>query len=92
MQKFDAVVGDVTITATRAKKVLFTQAVLDAGLVAVVRLRNEDNIRSGFSFLKPFSAGMWLLTLGFFISVALVLYILERRRNSGSRQFGNIVW
>jgi ionotropic glutamate receptor len=90
--KFDAVVGDVTITAKRAEQVQFTQPFLDSGLLAVVRLRNVDNINSGFAFLMPFSIGMWLLTLGFFTTGVLALYLLEYRRNSASRQFGSTVW
>ena len=61
MQKFDAIVGDVTITAKRAQQVQFTQPLLDFGLVVVVRLIKENHIRSGFAFPKPFSTGTWVL-------------------------------
>ena len=58
MQKFDAVVGDVTITANRSKEVLFTQPFIDSGLLVAVRL-NRDHINPVFSFLDPFTPRMW---------------------------------
>ena len=97
MQKFDAVVGDVTITANRFKEVLFIQPFIDSGLLVAVRL-NNDYITSGFSFLKPFTARMWVLTFGFFITGGLAIYLLERQKHQQlqgskpSRSCGSILW
>jgi len=96
-QKFDAVVGDVTITGNRSKEVLFTQPFMDSGLLVVVRLK-DDHISSGFAFLKPFTPGMWVLTVGFFIIGGLAIYLLERKkhpqfeRSNPSRHCGSILW
>ena len=97
MQKFDAVVGDVTITANRSKEVLFTQPFIDSGLLVAVPLKN-DYITSGFSFLKPFTARMWLLTIAFFIIGGLAIYVLESKNHphlegwNPSRCCGSILW
>lgn len=97
IQKLHVVVGDVTITADRSKEVLFTQPFMDSGLLAVVRQR-DDYIMSGFSFLKPFSAGMWVLTLGFFIIGGVAIYLLERKKHpqfeqsNPNRHCGSILW
>jgi ionotropic glutamate receptor len=95
-KEVDAVVGDVTIIAYRAHEVLFTQPFMDAGLLAVVP-QVEDHISLGFDILKPFTAGMWVLILGFFITGSLTVYLLERRKNPQfeghpSRQLRSIVW
>lgn len=96
LKEIDAVVGDMTIIAKRAHEVLFTQPFIDSGLVVVVPLV-EDHISPGFDFLKPFTAGMWVLILGLFITGGLTIYLLERKKNPQfhgptSGKIGNIVW
>lgn len=96
-KEFDAVVGDVTITANRYKEVLFTQPFIDSGLLVAVRL-NKDRITSGFAFLKPFTPRMWVLTIGFFITGGLAIYLLERQKHpqlkgsKPSRRCGIALW
>jgi ionotropic glutamate receptor len=97
VQNLDAAVGDFTITSKRSQEVLFAQPFLDSGLVAVVPLKDQDTISFGWVFTKPFTAEMWLLMAGFFISGGMVVYILERRNNrwfrgQPSKQFGSILW
>jgi len=97
LKNLDAAVGDFTITSKRSQKVLFAQPFLDSGLMAIVPLKDQGIINFGWVFTKPFTAEMWLLIAGFFISGGMVVYILERRNNrrvqgQPSKQFGSILW
>lgn len=78
-QKFDAAVGDITITTNRTKIVDFTQPYLESGLVVVVPVKEAKS--SPWAFLKPFTLPMWLVTAGFFLFVGAVVWILEHRLN-----------
>ncbi|XP_060675170.1 glutamate receptor 3.6-like [Ziziphus jujuba] len=92
---FDALVGDVTITTSRAKMVDFTQPYIESGLVVVAPIRKLNS--SAWAFLRPFSAKMWCVTGIFFLVVGVVVWILERRTNndfrgSPRRQVVRILW
>ncbi|XP_022885901.1 glutamate receptor 3.5-like isoform X2 [Olea europaea var. sylvestris] len=77
--KYDAVVGDVTITTNRTRIVDFTQPYMESGLVVVVPVKEIKS--SPWAFLKPFSWQMWCLTGLFFLFVGSVVWILEHRTN-----------
>ncbi|EPS72720.1 glutamate receptor, partial [Genlisea aurea] len=77
--KYDAAVGDITITTNRTRIVDFTQPYVESGLVVVVLNREEKS--SPWSFLKPFTWQMWAVTGIFFIFVGTVVWILEHRTN-----------
>ncbi|PON83855.1 Ionotropic glutamate receptor [Trema orientale] len=77
--KFDAAVGDITITTNRTKIVDFTQPYLESGLVVVAPVKEAKS--SPWAFLKPFTLPMWLVTAGFFLFVGAVVWILEHRLN-----------
>ncbi|KAJ7948160.1 Glutamate receptor [Quillaja saponaria] len=92
--KFDAVVGDVTITTNRTKIVDFTQPYMESGLV-VVPVKEAKS--SPWAFLKPFSVQMWCVTCAFFLFVGAVVWILEHRinhefRGPPSQQLITIFW
>ncbi|CAI9759981.1 unnamed protein product [Fraxinus pennsylvanica] len=77
--KYDAAVGDITITTNRTRSVDFTQPYLESGLVVVVHVKEIKS--SPWSFLKPFTWQMWVLTCVFFLFVGAVIWILEHRMN-----------
>ncbi|KAK9677948.1 hypothetical protein RND81_11G177500 [Saponaria officinalis] len=93
--KFDAAVGDITITTNRTRIVDFTQPYIESGLVVVTTVRKVKS--SAWAFLKPFTLQMWLVTGAFFILVGAVVWILEHRFNSEfrgppSQQLLTILW
>ncbi|KZV17708.1 glutamate receptor 3.4-like [Dorcoceras hygrometricum] len=93
--KFDAAVGDVTITTNRTRIVDFTQPYKESGLVVVAPVR--QNKSSPWSFLLPFSWQMWAVTGIFFLFVGSVIWILEHRTNTEFRgpprqQLVTVVW
>ncbi|KAF5787265.1 putative periplasmic binding protein-like I [Helianthus annuus] len=93
--KYDAAVGDVTITTNRTRIVDFTQPYMESGLVVVVAVKAAKP--TPWAFLKPFTIQMWLVTGGFFIFVGSVVWILEHRlnhefRGPPSQQVMTIFW
>jgi ionotropic glutamate receptor len=80
VQTYDAVVGDVTITAKRSEVVDFTQSIKDSGLVVVVPVENTKSSYP-WAFLRPFSTTMWCTTLVFFVFTGLVIWLLEHKKN-----------
>ncbi|KAI3465635.1 hypothetical protein Pfo_022298 [Paulownia fortunei] len=81
--KYDAAVGDVTITTNRTRIVDFTQPFMESGLVVVAPVRESKS--SPWSFLMPFTWQMWGVTGIFFLFVGAVVWILEHRMNTEFR-------
>ncbi|KAM5550893.1 hypothetical protein ABKV19_027303 [Rosa sericea] len=93
LKKYDAVVGDTTISANRSLYVDFTIPYTDLGVGVLVR-KDEENM---WVFLKPLSANLWITSAAFFILTGLVVWIIERPINqefqgSLSQQIGTIFW
>ncbi|KAI3774907.1 hypothetical protein L1987_49470 [Smallanthus sonchifolius] len=93
--KYDAAVGDVTITTNRTRIVDFTQPYMESGLVIVVAVKAAKP--RPWAFLQPFTIEMWLVTGGFFLLVGSVVWILEHRlnhefRGPPSQQVMTILW
>ncbi|KAL3532898.1 hypothetical protein ACH5RR_006419 [Cinchona calisaya] len=72
-QEYDFVVGDVTILATRAKIVDFTQPFTESGIVMVVKNKRSRNM---WIFLKPLRWDLWLMIVIACIIIGIVLRIL----------------
>jgi ionotropic glutamate receptor len=79
-QKYDAVVGDVTITAKRMEIVDFTVSFKESGLVVVIAVQSSHSSYP-WAFLRPFSPAMWCTTLAFFIFTGIVIWLLEHKKN-----------
>eukprot|EP00253_Pinus_taeda_P033031 PITA_33031 len=79
-QKFDAVVGDTTIFASRSKHVDFTQPFTESGVVMVVPIK-ADEANNAWAFMLPFTPGMWCTTAAFFIFTGFVIWLFEHRVN-----------
>ncbi|MCD7465567.1 hypothetical protein HAX54_001568 [Datura stramonium] len=93
---YDAVVGDVTILASRSKYVDFTLPFTESGISAVVPVRDDER-RNAWIFLKPLKRELWMTTGAFFVFIGFVVWVLEHRVNKEFRgpkrkQFGMIFW
>eukprot|EP00253_Pinus_taeda_P024188 PITA_24188 len=80
LKKFDAVVGDTTIFASRSKHVDFTQPFTESGVVMVVPIK-ADEANNAWAFMLPFTPGMWCTTAAFFIFTGFVIWLFEHRVN-----------
>ncbi|KAL1567630.1 glutamate receptor 3.4-like [Salvia divinorum] len=81
--KYDAAVGDVTITTNRTRIVDFTQPFMESGLVVLAPVKQVKS--KPWSFLMPFTWQMWGVTGIFFLFVGTVVWILEHRTNTEFR-------
>ena len=81
MQKFDAVVGDTTIVASRSSYVDFTLPYSESGVSMVVLMKDNEK-KNMWIFLKPLSWDLWLATVATSIFIGLVTWVLERHVNS----------
>ncbi|XP_021717753.1 glutamate receptor 3.3 [Chenopodium quinoa] len=93
--KFDAAVGDIAIVTSRTKIVDFTQPFVSSGLVVVAPFKKLNS--GAWAFLEPFSPLMWGVIVLSFLTVGVVVWILEHRindefRGSPTRQFITILW
>ncbi|KAA3458519.1 glutamate receptor 1.3-like [Gossypium australe] len=77
LQNYDAVVGDITITANRSSYVDFTLPYTDMGVGMVTRLSPKDS-QNLWIFLKPLTPGLWLTMVGVYVVTALVIWLIER--------------
>ncbi|KAL2539076.1 Glutamate receptor 2.7 [Abeliophyllum distichum] len=96
LEKFDAVVGDVTIVANRSRFVDFTLPFTESGVTTIVPIKNDER-HNGWIFMKPLTMDLWLTIGGFFIFTGLVVWILEHRVNKEFRgppaqHIGMIFW
>ena len=82
-QKFDIVVGDITITANRSLYVDFTLPYTESGVTMVVPARNER--RNAWVFLMPLKTDLWVASLCAFIFIAFSIWVLEHRINDEFR-------
>lgn len=83
MQVYDAVVGDIIITSKRARKVCFTQPIIESGLVVVAPVKHKDP--NAWFFLWPMSLSLWCVTIISTIVVVAVIWTLEHRFNDDFR-------
>ncbi|KAL4182078.1 hypothetical protein AMTRI_Chr12g240710 [Amborella trichopoda] len=81
---YDAVVGDVSITANRSNYVDFTLPYTESGVTMVVPMKKERRSKA-LAFLKPLTLELWLITTGFFFLMAFVIWFLEHRINEDFR-------
>ncbi|CAL2233610.1 unnamed protein product [Prunus armeniaca] len=96
LEKYDAVVGDITIRANRSLYVDFTMPYTESGVVMVVPIRDTRR-KCAWVFLKPLTWDLWLTTFCFFIFIGFVVWVLEHRINEDfrgppSHQVGTSFW
>ncbi|KAL4276906.1 hypothetical protein S245_071095 [Arachis hypogaea] len=94
--KFDAVVGDTTITANRSNFVDFTLPYTESGVTMVVPIR-DNRKKNAWAFLKPLTWDLWVTTFCSFVFIGFVVWVLEHRINNHFRgplpyQIGTSLW
>ncbi|ERN07217.1 hypothetical protein AMTR_s00019p00179820 [Amborella trichopoda] len=77
---YDAVVGDVTILVSRSNQVDFTPPYSSAGVSMIVPLQKEKRTKA-WTFLKPLTWELWVITTCLFFFMAFVFWVLEHRIN-----------
>ena len=90
--KYDAAVGDITITYNRSSYVDFTMPFTEMG-VGIITSRE----RSAWVFLKPLTPELWLTTAAFFVLTGIIVWLIEKPENTEfqgtwSKQIGVIFW
>lgn len=96
LQKFDAAVGDITITTNRSQYVDFTMPISEGGVSMIGPITYEDS-NNKWTFLKPLKKDLWLTTIAFFIFTGFAVWVLEHRINTAfrgppSQHVGMICW
>ncbi|KAF8053267.1 hypothetical protein N665_1437s0003 [Sinapis alba] len=76
--KYDAAVGDITITSNRSLYVDFTLPFTDIGIgILTVKKRSQGM----WTFFDPFDRSLWLASGAFFILTGVVVWLVERSAN-----------
>ncbi|KAG6392083.1 hypothetical protein SASPL_146291 [Salvia splendens] len=96
LDRYDAVVGDVTILANRTKYVDFTVPYTESGIATVVPIKGDER-KSAWIFMKPLTTALWLTIGASFIFIGCVVWVLEHRVNEHfqgppGKQVGMIFW
>ena len=80
MQRFDAAVGDITITYDRSEEVDFTLPYTERGVAMVVPVKDQRE-GQGWLFLQPLEPALWVVAWASFVFTAGVLWVLEHQEN-----------
>ncbi|KAH6790010.1 hypothetical protein C2S51_005016 [Perilla frutescens var. frutescens] len=96
LKNFDAVVGDVTVTADRSQYADFAIPYTESGVGIIVPIAHNDR-KNAWIFMKPLTTGLWITIGAFFIFTGFVVWALEHRvndkfRGSPKEQVGMIFW
>ncbi|KAL5730809.1 hypothetical protein ACHQM5_003600 [Ranunculus cassubicifolius] len=84
-QKYDAVVGDITITADRSELVDFSHPYTQGGLVTVIRI--NCNKRSNLlTLFDPFTRNVWLSYFAVLAFTIFAIWSIEYTRGPGAQQ------
>nr|XP_004292790.2 PREDICTED: glutamate receptor 2.8-like [Fragaria vesca subsp. vesca] len=94
---YDAAVGDITIRANRSLYVDFTLPYTGSGISMVVPIKDKNDARSTWVFLKPLTWELWVAIGCFFVFTGFVVLVLEHRINKEFRgpplhQIGTSLW
>ncbi|CAH0586967.1 unnamed protein product [Chrysodeixis includens] len=73
----DFAITDLTITAARQKAVDFTSPFMNLGITILYKKPTKEP-PDLFSFISPFSMGVWGWLAGAFVSISVLLFILGR--------------
>ncbi|KAL4384922.1 hypothetical protein GQ457_15G024610 [Hibiscus cannabinus] len=75
LKKFDAAVGDITITSARSLIVDFTMSFTDIGVGIVAPAENKDM----WIFYKVLSPTLWLAIIGYYALRSFFIWMIERQ-------------
>ncbi|VVB12955.1 unnamed protein product [Arabis nemorensis] len=90
--KYDAAVGDTTITPNRMKYADFTIPFTEMGLGIVAPKET-----SMWVFFRPLTPDLWITSAAFFALTGIIVWLIERSENtefqgSWSQQIGVMLW
>jgi glutamate receptor, ionotropic, plant len=96
LQKYDAVIGDITIRYNRTLYADFTPPYTESGISMIVPVKENIN-KNAWIFLKPLTFNLWLGSFGFFVYTGVVIWVMEHRINTEfrgplSHQLGTIFY
>ncbi|KAF9612896.1 hypothetical protein IFM89_004312 [Coptis chinensis] len=77
LKNYDAVVGDITITANRSLYVDFAFPYTDGGVWMVVPLKQHEETKTTWMFFQPLTREIWIIGTVFFIFTGFLVWILE---------------
>lgn len=80
LQEFDAVVGDITITASRSDYVDFTYQYMEAGVSMIVPVRDDDPSIIWW-YMKPLETELWAATFACSVLKGFLVWFFEHRDN-----------
>ncbi|RWR84264.1 glutamate receptor 2.8-like protein [Cinnamomum micranthum f. kanehirae] len=80
LKKYDAVVGDITITANRSIYVDFTVPYVESGVSMIVPIQH-DITKSLWWFTKPFKWHVWLTIFVLLGAKGFLVWLFERENN-----------
>ncbi|XP_047964151.1 glutamate receptor 2.2-like isoform X2 [Salvia hispanica] len=95
-EKYDIVVGDITITANRSELLDFSFPYTESGVAVIVPIKDNDS-RNAWIFMKPLTTGLWLAAGACFFFTGFVVWALEHRVNEEFQgpplqQVGTVFW
>ncbi|KAL3744058.1 hypothetical protein ACJRO7_013328 [Eucalyptus globulus] len=95
-QKYDAAVGDITITANRSSYVDFTMTFTETGVAMIVPIETSRSTNM-WIFFKPLTVDLWLVIGAFFVFTGFVVWTIEHNDNDEfkgplARQIGIVMW
>ncbi|XP_056176777.1 glutamate receptor 2.3-like isoform X2 [Syzygium oleosum] len=96
LQQYDAVVGDITITANRSLYVDFTMPFTETGIAMIVPIETSRSANM-WIFLQPLTVDLWLVIGAFFVFTGCVVWTIEHNDNNEfkgplSQQIGMVMW
>ncbi|KAJ8617180.1 hypothetical protein MRB53_013366 [Persea americana] len=78
--RYDGVVGDITITSNRSKYGDFTLPYMMSGVSMIVPVA-DSHMKSPWWFLKPVTLKLWILMISLFLSKGLFVWFSEHENN-----------
>ncbi|XP_011010292.1 PREDICTED: glutamate receptor 2.8-like [Populus euphratica] len=94
LKKYDAVVGDVVILASRYQLAEFTKPYTETGLMLIVPAQSGNR---ELSFIRPFTKSMWVLIAVITVYNGFIIWLIERNhcpslKGSMLHQIGIMLW
>ncbi|VFR00106.1 unnamed protein product [Cuscuta campestris] len=87
LERYDAVVGDITILANRSKLVDFTLPFIESGVTTVVPVKHADK-KKAWIFLKPLRKELWVTIAMSFVFIGITIWVLEHQVNKEFQESG----
>ena len=76
LQNASMAIGAFAVTAEREEKITFSYTIISSSVSML--LKRPPDTRNFFQFLLPFSTGLWVMIVAFFLALGLCLYLMSR--------------